>query len=104
MDRDETVERMKKQLDDWNARIDEWEKNMQDAQANMKSRYEEQLEMLLRQREDGMAKLKEIQATSEAAWSDISKGFEEAWKHFADGFDKAWSEFNDKQPDQDKPK
>ena len=46
MNRDETVKRMKKQLDEWNAQIGDWEKQMNDAQANMKSRYEEQLDTL----------------------------------------------------------
>jgi chromosome segregation ATPase len=104
MNRDETVKRMKKQLDDWNTQIDDWEKRMNDAQANMKSRYEEQLDTLRHQREEGMSKLKEIQESSEAAWADMSKGFEEAWQHLAEGFDKAWSEFRGKEQEQDESK
>ena len=104
MNRDETTERLKKQLDDWNSRIDAWEKQMHDAQANMKSRYQEQLDMLRRQREEGINKLQEIQESSEAAWADMSRGFEEAWKHLAEGFDKAWSELRGGEHEQDKSK
>ncbi|NIO40560.1 MAG: hypothetical protein GTO41_10475 [Burkholderiales bacterium] len=96
MKRDETVEQMKKQLDEWNTQISEWEKRMNDAQANMKERYQAQLEMMRRHHEDGVNKLKQIQQSSEAAWSDMSKGFEEAWKHVVEGFDRAWSEFHKK--------
>ena len=104
MNRDDTVKRMKKQLDDWNTRIDEWEKQMHEAQTNVKTHYEAQLDMLRRQREEGMSKLKEIQESSEAAWADMGKGFEEAWQHLAEGFDKAWSEFRGKEQERDESK
>ncbi len=104
MNRDETVKQMKKQLDDWNTHIEEWEKQMHGAQANMKARYQKQLDMLRHQREEGMSKLKEIQESSEAAWKDMSKGFDDAWKHLADGFDKAWSDLTGKQQDKDESK
>ena len=99
MNRDDSVEKMKQQLDDWNARIGDWETRMKDTQANMKSRYQEQLDALRRQRDDGMNKLRQIQSSSEAAWGDMSKGFEEAWKHLAEGFENAWSEFRNKEQD-----
>jgi len=104
MNRDESVEQMKKQLDDWNTRIAEWEKRMNAAQADMKSRYQEQLDTLRRQREEGTSKLKQIQTSSEAAWGEMSKGFEEAWKHLADGFESAWSELHSKEQTKSGPK
>jgi len=104
MDRDESVEKLKKLLDDWNARIAEWEQGMNEAQVNMKSRYQEQLDSLRQQREEAMKKLSQIQGSSEAAWGDMSKGFEEAWKGLAEGFENAWSELRNKEQHKNGPK
>ena len=103
MDRDETVERMKKALDNWNARIAEWEQGMNDAQASMKSHYQEQVDSLRAQREEAVRKLAQIQDSSEAAWKETSKGFEQAWQDIADGFENAWSEFKSKASPKDEP-
>lgn len=96
MNRDESIAKMKQQLDDWNAKIGEWEGQMHETQTTMKARYEKQLDTLRQQREQGMSKLKQVQESSEAAWRDMSNGFEEAWKHLAEGFENAWSEFRSK--------
>ena len=97
MNRDESIARMKQQLDDWNAKIGEWEGQMHGTQATMKARYDKQLDALRKQREEGMSKLKQVQESSEAAWRDMGNGFEEAWKHLAEGFESAWSEFRSKE-------
>jgi oligoendopeptidase F len=96
MNRDESIAKMKQQLDEWNAKIGDWEGQMHETQTTIKARYENQLETLRQQREEGISKLKQAQESSEAAWRDMSSGFEEAWKHLAEGFENAWSEFGSK--------
>lgn len=96
MDRDDSIAKMKHQLDEWNTKIGEWESQMHETQTTIKVRYEKQLDALRRQREEGISKLKQVQESGEAAWHDMGSGFEEAWKHLAEGFENAWSEFGSK--------
>jgi len=102
MNREDSIAKMKQQLDEWNVKIGEWEGQMQDAQATMKTRYASEIDQLRQQREEGLRKLKEIGESSEAAWQDLGNGFEEAWKHLAESFEQAWSEFGTKKQNEDK--
>ena len=102
MDRDESIAKMKRQLDEWNAKIGELESQMHETQTTIRARYEKQLDILRRQREEGMTTLKHVQESGEAAWRDVSNGFEEACKHLAESFESAWSEFGSKQQKDDK--
>lgn len=96
MNRDEYVQKMKQQLDDWNARISQWQTEMHEAQANVKTRYQAQLDKFEKQRDEMMQRMKEMQGASHSAWDEMSKGFEEAWKTMSSSFEKAWSEFHKK--------
>lgn len=97
MNREESIAKMKQQLDEWNARIGDWETQMHETQTTIKARYDKQLDTLRQQREEGISKLKQIQESGEAAWRDMGGGFEDAWKHLAEGFENAWSEFGSKE-------
>lgn len=97
MNRDESIAKMKQQLDEWNARIGDWETQMHETQTTIKARYDKQLDTLRQQREEGISKLKQIQESGEAAWRDMGGGFEDAWKHLAAGFENVWSEFGSKE-------
>ena len=46
MNRDQYVQKMKEQLDQWNAEAAKWEAKAQEAQASMKAEYEKQLNTL----------------------------------------------------------
>lgn len=96
MNRDEYVEKMKGQLDDWNQKLADWEAEVQKAQGAMKARYEAQLKMLEQQRDEALRRLNETREASQAAWMDVNKGFEQAWKTLHDSFNSAWSEFHKK--------
>lgn len=91
--RNEYVEQLKKNLDDWNTQIAKWEEKARVAQADMRIDYEMQLEALRKQREEATAKLKELQATSEEAWKDLTAGADAAWAAMREAFDKAVSHF-----------
>jgi hypothetical protein len=96
--REQYVEQMKKQLDEWNARLGKWEEEVQKAQANVKTRYEVQIQALERQRDETVKRLNETREASQAAWMEVSKGAEAAWKNMQSSFEKAWGEFQKRKP------
>src|SRR5690606_38076212 len=69
MTRDEFVQRMKAELDRWNAQFGEWEKKTREAQAGLREHYERHLDMLARQRAEAARRLEEAQRASAAAWA-----------------------------------
>lgn len=96
MNRDEYVEKMKRQLDDWNLKLADWEAEVHKAQGAMKSQYEAQIKALEQQRDEALKRLNETREASQAAWMDVNKGFEQAWKALHDSFNSAWGEFQRK--------
>jgi flagellar biosynthesis chaperone FliJ len=96
MNREEYVERMKKQIDEWNAKLGKWEVEVQKAQANVKVHYEAQIKALEKQRDEALKRVNETRDASQAAWMEVSKGAESAWKAMQSSFEKAWAEFQKK--------
>ena len=96
MNREEYVERMKKQIDEWNAKLGKWEVEVQKAQANVKAQYEMQIKALEKQRDEALKRVNETRDASQAAWMEGSKGAESAWKAMQSSFEKAWAEFQKK--------
>jgi hypothetical protein len=96
MTRDEYVEKMKKQLDDWNGRLAHWEGEMQKAQAGLKVQFQSQLQYFQKQRDEMAKRMTDVQYSSQAAWGEMSRGLEEAWKTMSSSFERAWSEFHRK--------
>lgn len=96
MTRDEYVERMKKQLDDWNVKLGDWDAEVQKAQAGMKTQYEAQIKALEKQRDEMVKRLNETRDASQAAWMEVSKGAESAWKSMQASYERAWAEFHKK--------
>ena len=98
MNRDEYIERMKQQIDDWNAKLAKWEVEVQKAQANVKARYAVQITELRKQRDEALKRLNETRDASQAAWMQVSKGAEEAFKTMQTSFEAAWAEYKKKKP------
>jgi predicted nucleic acid-binding Zn-ribbon protein len=69
--KNEYVERMKKQLDDWNTDIDTLQVRANLAKAELKVKYEEQITELRKKRETGERKLNEIEAAAEDSWEHM---------------------------------
>jgi hypothetical protein len=97
MDRDEYIERIKRQIDDWNAQLDKWRLEVQKAQTGMKTHYQEQIAVMEKQRDETLKRLQETRAASQAAWLQVSQGVESAWKTMQASFASAWGEFQKKQ-------
>lgn len=91
--RDEYVERLKKQLDQWNAEVAKWEEKTRQAQAGMRSEYEKQLQAYRDQRNHALEQMRRIQSASGEAWMDFMRGADDAWAKMREAFEKARSHF-----------
>ena len=96
MNRDAYVQKMKEQLDQWNAEAAKWEAKAKEAQASMKSEYEKQLNLLNSRRDEAMYQLKLLQGASTDAWQDMMKGTDQAVKSMQEAFYRARSHFEKK--------
>jgi chromosome segregation ATPase len=94
--REEYVQKMKAQLDQWNAEVAKWEEKTRSAQAEMKAEYEKQLETVRSRRDEAMYQMHQLQVASGEAWKDMMKGAEAAWKSMGEAFLKARSHFEKK--------
>ncbi|MBK9324902.1 MAG: hypothetical protein KBF24_05215 [Thiobacillaceae bacterium] len=92
--RDEYVEQLKQNLDQWNTEIAKWEAKAKVTKTDLRIDYEMQLEALRKHREEATAKLKELQASGEEAWNDLVAGADAAWATMRDAFDKATAHFH----------
>ena len=93
MNRDEYVEKLKGQLDQWNAESARWEAKARVAQAETKAEYDRQIEALNARREEAMYQMKLLQNASADAWKDVMQGAEEAWKRMQEAVSAARSHF-----------
>jgi hypothetical protein len=91
--RDEYVAKLKTQLDSWNLDMATWETKAKAAQADVKKRYEHDLEELRAQREKALYNLRLLEGASASAWSDFSKGADEAWALMRETVAKARTHF-----------
>jgi tRNA uridine 5-carbamoylmethylation protein Kti12 len=92
--RDEYVEKLKAQLDQWNTEVAKWEGKAQKAQANARIEYDKQLKEVRRQRDQALEQMKKVQAATGDAWVDLVRGADDAWAKMRDALEKARSHFN----------
>ncbi|MEX0600395.1 MAG: hypothetical protein WD423_12065 [Rhodothermales bacterium] len=95
MNRDEFVEKLKQQIDEWNEKIDRLEQRVREGRAEAEGTTDERLVDLRRRRDDLRARLRELQSASEEAWSDLKTGIERARKELGDAFARARSHYED---------
>ena len=91
--RDEYVENLKKQLDQWNAEVTKWEGKARQAEAGMRAEYEKQLQAYRHQRDQALEQMRRIQSASGEAWVDLMRGADDAWAKMREAFEKARSNF-----------
>ena len=91
--RDEYVNKLKVQLDEWNAEVAKWEAKAKTAQASARGEYEKQLEAFRRQRDQAQQHLRQVQSAAGDAWVDLVRGTDDAWKKMKETFEKASSHF-----------
>jgi len=86
-------EKLKAQLDEWNAKIDVLKAKAEKAGAEAKVDYHETIEKLQKKRIAARDKLQELREASDDAWEDLKDGIEEAWSSFGAAIDSAVSRF-----------
>ena len=91
--RDAYVQKLKAQLDEWNADIDKLAAKAAHAEAKAKIEYQDQLDALRAKRDDVRKKLSAIQQAGEGAWEDLKEGLENSWEVLKMSFNKAKTEF-----------
>lgn len=96
MNRDEYVQKLKQQLDEWNGEAAKWEQKTREAQASMKAEAEKQLAALNSRRDEALYQMKLLQNASTDAWRDMMVGADQAWKDLHQAIDRARSHFEKK--------
>lgn len=94
--RDEYLEKLKSNLDEWNAEIGKMEARAREAQADAKAQYEKQLASMREMHADAQKKFAEMQSSTAEAWDVMLKGSEQAWKTWMSAFEDARSKFKPK--------
>ena len=93
INRDEYVEKLKKQLDQWNAEVAKWESKAKAAQAGARTEYEKQLQAYRHQRDQALEQMRRVQSASGEAWMDFMRGADDAWVKMREAFEKVRSHF-----------
>ena len=93
--RDEYAEKLKTQIDDWNAELDRFEARMNAAAADARQKYQEELNALRQRRDEMLQELARVQQATDDAWDEVWRGAEEAWQAMKDAFTRARSKFNE---------
>lgn len=96
MNRDEYVQKLKQQLDEWNGEAAKWEAKTREAQATMKAEAERQMAALNSRRDEALYQMKLLQNASTDAWRDMMSGADQAWKDLQAAVDRARSHFEKK--------
>lgn len=92
--RDAYVEKIKAQIDEWNADIDKLGARVSKMDADARLKQQDALDELRNRRDQATAKLREIQGASGEAWEDVRSGLELSWESLKEGFKEARSRFD----------
>lgn len=85
MNRDQYVQQLKSQIDQWNAQMAKWEALSQD----VKNKYLQQLDELQVRRDEALAEMRRVQGASADAWGEMMRGAESAFKEMREAFERA---------------
>jgi len=92
MNRDEYVQKLKAQIDQWNAQMSKWEMASQE----VKNKYLQQLDEAKVRRDEAIEEMKRLQSASADAWTQVMKGAETAFTAMQGAFEKARQGFEKK--------
>lgn len=91
--REEYVRKLQAKLDEWNADIDRLAVKAALAEAELKTQYSEEIEMLRNKQIEARVKLEALQEASEGAWEDMRSGLDIAWDAISEAVSSAKSRF-----------
>jgi hypothetical protein len=78
--RDEVVERLKRQLDDWNGDIDQLETKLDEVTGPAREKLEPYLAKVRESRNSALKKLSELRASGDESWDKVEGEAEHLWK------------------------
>ncbi len=92
-ERDAYLQKLKADLDEWNARIDTLEARAAQASGDVRLQYEQQIKSLRHQRAEVASRLAALQEATDDAWEQVKEGLDRAWADLKYGLDKAAAAF-----------
>ena len=92
MNRDEYVQKLKAQIDQWSAQMAQWESASQE----LKNKYLQQLDEAKVRRDEAIAEMKRLQGASADAWTQMMTGAETAFTAMQSAFERARQGFEKK--------
>lgn len=96
INRDEYIQKLKSQIEQWNAEAAHWEEKARKAQAGMKAEYERQLEQFRVKSEAAKVELRRLQSASTDAFAELMRGADAAMKSMREAFERARRSFDKK--------
>lgn len=91
--REDYVRKMEAKLEQWNAEIDTLIVKAALAEAELKTEYNEQIEVLRNKQIEARVKLEALRDASDEAWKDMRAGVEMAWDSVGEAINSALSRF-----------
>ena len=91
--RDLYMEKVKAQIEQYNAKLSGMRGKASEMGADMKLEYLNQVEKLERKRDELKVKHEELMKATESSWEDLKEGTENAWNEFKDSVSKATEHF-----------
>jgi hypothetical protein len=96
INRDEYIQKLKAQIDDFNAEAAHWEDKARKAQAGMQAEYQRQIENFRRKSAEASSELERLQRASVDMFSEMMRGADQAMQGMTDAFKRASESFNKK--------
>lgn len=93
LSRQETVEKLKLKLDEWNAKIDELEVQARLAEMQNREKYESEIARLKQKRDELRDTLENMPESGEKAFEELRTGAEQAWEAISDAYNRARAQF-----------
>ncbi len=93
MNKDAYLEKLKAQLDEWNADLDKLDAKVRGATADAKIKYEKRMASIRERRDEATRKMAEIESAGENAWEQLKEGADDAWSRLKKAVKEAKSQF-----------
>jgi hypothetical protein len=93
--RDEYVEKLKAQLDQWERQTTMWEAAAREATAEARTELEKQVGIMRSRADDLVYRMELLKGASAVAWQEIARGADEARKTMQEAFEKARLHFKE---------
>jgi len=91
--REEYVQKVKSQLDQWNTEVARWEAEAKKVQGKLQQEYSLQLDQLRKKRDEALAEMHRVQGASADAWQQLMTGSDLAFKAMQEAVERARKAF-----------